>query len=156
MINQITLVGRIVRTPELELTENGKKIGRLTLAVPREYKNINGEYDTDFIDCTLWTGVAESANEYCKSGDILGVRGKVQSRIIEKEDGTKYKKMEVVADRISFLASSKNGKEISNTETTLENTEDNIKEDNSKDIDEMVKERNERGEKSDKPGKKKR
>ena len=64
--------------------------------------------------------------------------------------------MEVVADRISFLASSKNGKEISNTETTLENTEDNIKEDNSKDTDEMVKEQNERGEKSDKPGKKKR
>lgn len=107
MINQITLVGRLVRTPELDLTENGKKVSTITLAVPREYKNINGEYDTDFIDCTLWTGVAESASEYCKTGDILGVRGKMQSRLIEKEDGTKIKKMEVVADRISFLASSK-------------------------------------------------
>lgn len=107
MINQITLVGRLVRTPELDLTESGKKVSTITLAVPREYKNVNGEYDADFIDCTLWTGVAESASEYCKTGDVIGVRGKVQSRLIEKEDGTKVKKMEVVADRISFLASSR-------------------------------------------------
>ena len=117
MINQITLVGRLVRTPELDLTESGKKVSTITLAVPREYKNANGEYDADFIDCTLWTGVAESASEYCKTGDVIGVRGKVQSRLIEKEDGTKVKKMEVVADRISFLASSRsneNKKDLKN------------------------------------------
>lgn len=145
MINQITLVGRLVRTPELDLTENGKKVSTITLAVPREYKNINGEYDTDFIDCTLWTGIAESASEYCKTGDILGVRGKVQSRLIEKEDGSKTKKMEVVADRISFLSSSKANKEnnvgnevISNSkdksskfDETVKIEEDNLKSDKS-------------------------
>ena len=51
MVNQIILVGRLVKTPELELTDSGKKISTITLAVPRTYKNLNGEYDTDFIDC---------------------------------------------------------------------------------------------------------
>ena len=63
MINQIMLVGRLVRTPDLFLTETGKKGSFITLAVGRPYKNQNGEYDTDFIDCTLWTGVAESTAE---------------------------------------------------------------------------------------------
>ena len=97
MVNQIILVGRLVKTPELELTDSGKKISTITLAVPRTYKNLNGEYDTDFLDCTLWTGVAENTSEYCKTGDILGIKGRLQSRIIEKDDGTKYKKMEIIA-----------------------------------------------------------
>lgn len=48
MLNQTVLVGRLVRDPELYETENGNKIANITLAVPRNYKNINGEYDTDF------------------------------------------------------------------------------------------------------------
>ena len=127
MLNQIVLVGRLVKTPELELTENGKKISIITLAVPRSFKNMNGEYDTDFLDCTLWTGVAESTTEYCKSGDIVGIKGRVQSRIIEKEDGSKYKKMEIVAEKVSFLSSAKNAKN-----DTDEKNESNKKKDNNK------------------------
>lgn len=59
MLNQSILVGRIVREPEVRETENGVKISNITLAVPRSYKNVNGEYDTDFISCVLWRGVAE-------------------------------------------------------------------------------------------------
>ena len=73
MLNQIVLVGRLVKKPELKLTENGKKTSIITLAVPRNYKNINGEYDTDFLDCTLWTTVAENTSEYCQTGDMLGI-----------------------------------------------------------------------------------
>lgn len=127
MVNQIILVGRLVKTPELELTDSGKKISTITLAVPRTYKNLNGEYDTDFIDCTLWTGVAENTSEYCKTGDILGVRGRVQSRIIEKDDGTKYKKMEIIAEKVSFLSSTKDKKdnEVINNIDLEEKTEEN-------------------------------
>ena len=53
MLNQVVLVGRLVRDPELRETEEGKKVTNITIAVPRSYKNIDGEYDTDFIDCTL-------------------------------------------------------------------------------------------------------
>lgn len=127
MVNQIILVGRLVKTPELELTDSGKKISTITLAVPRTYKNLNGEYDTDFIDCTLWTGVAENTSEYCKTGDILGIRGRIQSRIIEKDDGTKYKKMEIIAEKVSFLSSTKDKKdnEVINNIDLEEKTEEN-------------------------------
>lgn len=112
MLNQIILVGRLVKTPELFSTENGKKGSIVTLAVARSFKNQDGEYDTDFIDCTLWTAIAENTAEYCKTGDVIGVRGRVQSRIIDNEDGTKYKKIEIIAEKVTFLSSSKNTKEI--------------------------------------------
>ena len=116
MINQVMLVGRLVRTPSLFLSETGKKGSFITLAVGRPYKNQNGEYDTDFLDCTLWSGVAENTAEYCKTGDVIGIRGRIQSRIIEKEDGTKNKIMEIVADKVTFLSSSSNFKSNNNTD----------------------------------------
>lgn len=109
MLNQIILVGRLVKTPEVIETESGKKMSYITLAIPRTFKNADGEYDTDFIDCVLWEVVAESTSEYCKQGDIVGVKGRVQSRMIEDEDGNNYKKMEVIADKITFLSSKKEG-----------------------------------------------
>lgn len=102
MLNQIVIVGRLVKNPELKETEKGKKVTNITLAVPRSYKNVNGEYDTDFIDCILWTGVAENTAEYCKKGDLLGVKGRLQSRTYEKEEQKKYV-TEVVAEKVTFL-----------------------------------------------------
>ena len=109
MLNQVILVGRLVRTPELILTDTGKKRSIATLAVNRGFKNLNGEYDTDFLDCTLWTNIAENTAEYCKTGDIIGVKGRLQTRLIDNEDGTKYKKMEIIADSVTFLSSYKGG-----------------------------------------------
>ena len=114
MVNQIVLVGRIARAPETRVTESGKKYATLTLAVPRNYKNINGEYDTDFLDCTLWSSVAESTTEYCNTGDMIGVKGRIQTRIIESPDGIKIKKTEIVAEKVTFLTSSPNHKKTSN------------------------------------------
>ena len=86
MLNQIVIVGRLVKDPELRETDSGKKVTNITLAVPRSYKNVSGEYETDFIDCTLWTGIAENTSAYCKKGDLLGVKGRVQTRIYEKDE----------------------------------------------------------------------
>lgn len=118
MLNQVILVGRLVRTPELQLTESGKKRTSITLAVSRGFKNQNGEYDTDFLDCTLWTGIAENTAEYCKSGDVIGVKGRLQTWIIDNEDGTKQKKMEIVAEKVTFLASSRNDKSKKNMDNS--------------------------------------
>ena len=111
MLNQVVLVGRIVKTPELKVTENGKNTSKMTLAVPRNYKNIDGEYDTDFLDCTMWTSVAENTSEYCQTGDMVGVKGRLQTRVIQKEDGTKKKRTEIVAERVTFLAQASSNKE---------------------------------------------
>ena len=110
MLNQVVLVGRLVQTPEVTTTESGKSMTYITVAVPRSFKNAEGEYDTDFVDCVLWQAVAENTCEYCKKGDIVGVKGRIQSRMIEEEDGN-YKKMEVVAEKITFLSSSKKEEE---------------------------------------------
>ena len=122
MLNQTVIVGRLVKDPELRATDNGKKVSRITLAVPRTFKNINGVYDTDFIDCTLWTGIAESTAEYCTKGDLLGVKGRVQTATIETDEGTKRKITEIVAEKVTFLsAKSANNKNEDNDK--IEETE---------------------------------
>ncbi len=110
MLNQLVVIGRLVKDPELRKTENGKNVTNITLAVPRSYKNSNGEYETDFIDCVLWSAVAESTSEYCKKGDLLGVKGRVQSRKIELEDEKTKQITEVVAEKVTFLSSKKQNK----------------------------------------------
>lgn len=114
MLNQVVLVGRLVRNPEIQTTDTGKKRSSITLAVSRGYKNLDGVYDTDFFDCTLWTGIAENTSEYCKSGDVIGVKGRLQTWICENEDGTKTKKMEIIAEKVTFLSSTKADKSSEN------------------------------------------
>ena len=105
MLNQAVLVGRLVRDPELYETENGRKVTHITLAIPRSYKNINGEYQTDFIDCILWQGVAESTVEYVKKGDLIGIKARIQSRNIIDSDENKKTIMGIIADKVTFLSS---------------------------------------------------
>lgn len=107
MLNQSILVGRIVRDPEVKETESGNKVTHITLAVQRPYKNINGEYDTDFISCVLWKGVAETTAEYCKKGDLIGIRGRIQTRTVDLTDETRHNLMEIIAERVTFLSSKK-------------------------------------------------
>ncbi len=111
MLNQTVLVGRLVKDPELRETENGNKVTNITLAVPRSYKNTNGEYETDFISCVLWKGIAENTAEYVKKGDLLGIKGRINTRHYEAEDATRRYVMEVVAEKVTFLSSKKEGKD---------------------------------------------
>lgn len=103
MLNHVVLVGRLVNAPELYKTDTGKTISSMVLAIPRPYKSISGEYESDFIDCTLWQGVAENSIEYVKPGDLLGVKGHLSSYEVEQEDGTMHRKNRFVVERISFL-----------------------------------------------------
>lgn len=107
MLNQTVIVGRIVKDPELVDTETGKKVTNLTIAVPRSYKNKDGEYDTDYIDCTLWSGLAENTVEYCKKGDLVGIKGRIETEVYEKEDNSTIKNTKLVAEKVTFLSSKK-------------------------------------------------
>ena len=107
MLNQTVLVGRITGNLEVKEIENGKKNCYLTLAVPRSFKNENGQYDNDFVDVILWNGVAESTAEYCRKGDLVGVKGRIQTNTIELEDGSKRKHTEIVAEKLTFLSNKK-------------------------------------------------
>lgn len=94
MLNQIVLVGRIVKFSE----ENDTTI--VSVAVPRSFKNSEGIYETDFIDCILIKGIAENTKEYCKKGDIIGIKGRVQ-RLDIKEN------IQLIAEKVTFLTSRK-------------------------------------------------
>ena len=107
MLNQTVIVGRLVKDPELRETESGKKVTNITLAVPRSYKNVNGEYDTDFISCVLWQGVAENTVAYIKKGDLLGIKGRIQTREYINDEEEKKFTTEVVAEKVTFLSSKK-------------------------------------------------
>lgn len=101
MLNQTVLVGRISNDPVIEEMED-RKYCRITLAVPRSYKNENGEYDTDFIPITLWNGIAQNTLEYCKKGDLVGIKGRIQ---VKEND------IEIVAEKLTFLSSKKEDEE---------------------------------------------
>lgn len=104
MLNQVVLVGRLITEPELYQTENGKKVARLVLAVPRSFKNTDGEYETDYISCKLWQVVAQNTVDYCKKGDLIGIRGRIATYNYDTEEGKKYL-TEVVAEKVTFLSS---------------------------------------------------
>ena len=106
MLNQAVFVGRLVADPIVHETDKGN-VSNITLAVPRPYKNEHGEYEADFIDFVLWKGVAENTSEYCKKGDILGIKARVQSEFKE-QDGERKKVFSIVAEKVSFLTSNRN------------------------------------------------
>lgn len=104
-MNNYMCVGRLVGDPELKETESGKSYTNITVAVPRSYKNADGEYETDFLDCTLWDSIAKTTTEYCKKGDLVGIKGRLETKIYETDSGEKRKATNVVAERITFLQS---------------------------------------------------
>ena len=106
MLNQVVLVGRLTSDPEAVTLEGGHKKSIFNVAVPRSYKNQNGEYDTDFIRCVLWDAIATSTAEYCHKGDIVGIKGRIQVTQFE-ESGEKKYLTEVVAEKVTFLSSKK-------------------------------------------------
>ena len=105
MLNQIVLVGRLAKELEIKEDEKGKKVCNILLAVPRSYKNEEGIYETDFIECILYGTIAENTIKYCNKGDVIGVKGRMESNRVEQNDGTFKYEMQVIAEKITFLSS---------------------------------------------------
>ena len=113
MLNDLILVGRLAKEIEVRTTESGKKVGTIFLAVPRSFKNMEGVYETDFIPCTIWEEKAKTTSLYCHTGDIVGIRGRLQSRTLETEEGRRNH-LEVIAERVTFLTNHKRKEELEN------------------------------------------
>ena len=107
MLNQIILVGRLVRDIQVHESESGKKLATLTLAVPRSFKNRDGLYDTDFFDCTLWDQAALNTSNYCKKSDILGIKGRIQSKLIEEDGKVIRNDIQIIVEKVTFLSNKK-------------------------------------------------
>lgn len=104
MINNVTLVGRLTKAPDLRYTGNGTAVAGFTLAVNRNFTKKDGEQDADFINCVIWRKPAETLANYAKKGSLIGVVGRIQTRSYDK-DGQRVYVTEVVVDNFQFLES---------------------------------------------------
>ncbi|MEH7479951.1 single-stranded DNA-binding protein [Neobacillus drentensis] len=105
MINQVTLVGRLTRDPELKETLEGTQVSHITLAVTRHYRNQKGEIEADFVQCTLWRKAAENTCKYCRKGSVVGITGRLQTRNYDNKEGKRVYVTEVIAETVRFLSS---------------------------------------------------
>ncbi len=104
MVNQVVLVGRLVSDPQLKSLEDGRKVANTTLALQRTFKNKHSDtYETDFIKCTLWSGIAENTAQYCKKGDTVGIKGRLAQKYYELNEEKSFSYPEVIVEKISFI-----------------------------------------------------
>ncbi|WP_195493219.1 single-stranded DNA-binding protein [Enterococcus gallinarum] len=124
MINNLTLVGRLTKDPDLKYTGNGTAVATFTLAVNRNFTNQSGEREADFINCVIWRKSAETLANYAKKGVLIGVTGRIQTRSYDNQQGQKVYVTEVIVDNFQLLESKKadssqntQGGDVSNSQT---------------------------------------
>jgi single-strand DNA-binding protein len=105
-MNKVILLGRLTRDPELKTTPNGVSVCSFSVAVNRRFKNAEGNYDADFINCVSWRNTAEFISKYFEKGRMIGLVGSLQTRTYEKE-GQRHYVTEVSVDE-AYFADSKN------------------------------------------------
>ena len=100
-------IGRVTRDIDLRATASGKSVATFTLAVNRDYKNAEGNYDADFINCVAYEQKAENISRYVHKGDKFCVTGRISTRTYDKPDGSKAYITEVIVDGFEFIESKK-------------------------------------------------
>lgn len=117
MLNQVVIVGRLVKDPEVRSTSDGKKVSHIALAVSRNFKSTEtGKYETDFIYCTLWEGIAVATANHCQKGSIIGLKGRIASKYVQLENDKRVNYPELVAEKVSFISTNKNKTETESSD----------------------------------------
>lgn len=104
-MNNVNLIGRLTKAPELKQTASNTSVLTGTLAVNRTFKNQNGEREADFINIVAWRQTAEIIAQYCGKGSQIGVTGRIQTRNYENQQGQRVYVTEVVAEHVDLLDS---------------------------------------------------
>lgn len=103
MLNQIIIAGNVVEDIELKETSNQTHYANLVIKVKREYRNSQGNYDEDVFSVLLWRSVADQCIMNCKKDDLVAIKGRVQSNVYNREDGTTFYNYEIIADKVMVL-----------------------------------------------------
>ena len=106
-MNKVELIGRLTHDVEMRQTPNGVSLARFSIAVTRRFKNSNGEYDADFINCVAWRQTGEFIAKHFQKGGRVAVVGSIQSRSWVGNDGKKQYATEVVVDEVYFTGAKK-------------------------------------------------
>lgn len=101
-MNQVGLVGRITKDPELRYYNEKRPYTVFTLAINRSYKNNQGNVDADFIQCTAWGRLAETIAKHCGKGSMIGLNGRLNTRSFVNQNNVKMYTMDVVAEDVRF------------------------------------------------------
>ncbi|MCW0924617.1 single-stranded DNA-binding protein [Streptococcus anginosus] len=117
MINNVVLVGRMTRDAELRYTQSNQAVATFTLAVNRNFKNQNGERETDFINCVIWRQQAENLANWAKKGALIGITGVIQTRNYENQQGQRVYVTEVIANSFQLLESRNSQNQSGNFQT---------------------------------------
>lgn len=104
-MNKVILMGRLTKEVEMRQTPNGIAVARFAIAVNRRFKNANGEYDVDFINCIAWRKTGEFISRYFQKGSMIAVVGSIQTRSWDGNDGKKQYATEVIVDEAYFTGS---------------------------------------------------
>lgn len=103
MINNVVLVGRITKDPEIRYTSSNIASCSFTLAVDRGFISQSGERQSDFINCVAWRQSADFMSQYIKKGYMMGITGRIQTRSYQAQDGTTRYVTEVICDSVQNL-----------------------------------------------------
>lgn len=104
MLNTAILMGRLVKDPEMRSTQSGTPVCSFTLAVNRRGKDDG----TDFLDIVAWSKTAEFVSKYFQKGQLVAVKGRIQTRTWEDQNNNKRKSTEIVAEEVHFAESKRN------------------------------------------------
>lgn len=103
MLNSVALTGRLTRDVDLRYTKDGTAVGSFTIAVDRQFRSANGNRETDFINCVIWTKSAENLAKFTHKGSLIGVEGHIQTRTYDNAQGNKVYVTEVVVENFALL-----------------------------------------------------
>ena len=104
-MNVAVIMGRLTDTPELRTTPSGVSVTSFTLAVNRAFVKAGAERQADFIDCVAWRQTAEFICKYFKKGQMMALKGSIQTRTYTDKEGHNRKAMEILADNVYFTES---------------------------------------------------
>ena len=119
MINNVVLVGRLTRDPELRYTPSNVAVATFSLAVNRNFKNQAGDREADFISCIMWRQQAENFSNWCKKGNLVGITGRIQTRSYDNQQGQRVYVTEVVAESFQTLEKKDNSANQSSMENQM-------------------------------------
>lgn len=102
-MNNVSLIGRLTKDPDLRYTSSGMAVATFSLAVQRSFRNKDGEYEADFINCVCWNKSGETLANHVRKGQRIGVTGRIQTRNYENEQGNRVYVTEVVVEGFTFL-----------------------------------------------------
>jgi len=105
-VNKVILIGNVTKEPYMKTTAGDKKIALFTVATNRYYRDAAGENqsEAEYTNCIAWGVLAERCEQFLTKGKLVYIEGHLKTRVIDKEDGTKLHKTEVVVSNLIFLS----------------------------------------------------